>query len=84
MRLLLSSNQLGRPFIASAAVPAERVKILRAAFAATMKDPKFVAEAQKLRLPISPVVGEQALKVVEDIYRIPDDIVVAARNVMRD
>ena len=26
MQLLLSSNQLGRPFIASAAVPAERVR----------------------------------------------------------
>ena len=84
MKLLLESNQLGRPFIASAAVPADRVKILRDAFAATMKDPKFIADAQKLRLPISPVVGEAALKVVEDIYRIPDDIVVAARKVMRD
>jgi tripartite-type tricarboxylate transporter receptor subunit TctC len=84
MKLLLESNQLGRPFMASAAVPAERVKILREAFAATMTDPKFIAEAQKLRLPISPIVGEAALKVVEDIYRIPDDIVVAARKVMRD
>jgi tripartite-type tricarboxylate transporter receptor subunit TctC len=36
MRLLLASNQLGRPFIAAAAVPAERVRILRAAFAATV------------------------------------------------
>jgi hypothetical protein len=49
-----------------------------------MKDPKFIAEAQKLRLPISPVVGGAALKVVDDIYRIPDDIVAAARKVMRD
>ena len=39
MQLLLASNQLGRPFMASAAVPAERVRILREAFAATMKDP---------------------------------------------
>jgi tripartite-type tricarboxylate transporter receptor subunit TctC len=84
MRLLLASNQLGRPFIASAAVPAERVKILRDAFAATVKDPKFIAEATKLRLPVSPTVGEAALKVVEGIYRIPDDIVVAARKVIKE
>jgi tripartite-type tricarboxylate transporter receptor subunit TctC len=84
MQLLLASNQLGRPFIASAAVPADRVKILREAFAATMKDPKFIAETQKLRLPVTPIVGEAALKVVDDIYRIPDDIVAAARKVMRD
>lgn len=84
MRLLLASNQLGRPFIASAAVPAERVKILRAAFAATMKDEAFIAETKKLRLPLSPTVGEAARKVVDDIYAIPPDIVEAAKAVMRD
>ena len=84
MQLLLASNQLGRPFMASAAVPADRVRILRAAFAATMKDPQFIADATKLRLPISPVIGEAAVKVVEDIYAIPQDIVAAARQVIRE
>src|SRR5262245_3323047 len=84
MQLLLASNQLGRPFMASAAVPAERVRILREAFAATMQDPAFIAETQKLRLPMSPVVGEAARKVVDDIYAIPPDIVEAAKAVIRD
>src|SRR5262245_16640412 len=81
LRMLLASAQLGRPFIASQQVPAERVRILRDAFAATMKDPQFIAEAQKLRLPISPKIGDEALKVVEEIYATPDDIVAAARKV---
>jgi tripartite-type tricarboxylate transporter receptor subunit TctC len=81
LHMLLASTQVGRPFIASQAVPAERVKILRGAFNATMQDPQFVAEAQKLRLPISPKTGEEALKVVEEIYATPDDIVAAARKV---
>jgi len=84
MQLLLSSNQLGRPFIASAAVPAERVRILREAFAATVKDPAFIADAHKIRLPISPIVGAAAAKVVDDIYAIPAEIVEAAKAVMRD
>src|SRR5258705_12952464 len=84
MQLLLASNQVGRPFMASAAVPADRVRILREAFAATMKDPAFIAEAQKLRLPLSPVVGDAARKVVDDIYAIPPDIVEAAKAVIRD
>ena len=50
-------------------------------YEATMQDPQFVAEAQKLRLPISPKTGEEALKVVEEIYATPDDIVAAARKV---
>jgi hypothetical protein len=46
-----------------------------------MQDPQFIAEAQKLRLPISPKTGEEALKVVEEIYATPDDIVEVARKV---
>jgi hypothetical protein len=81
LRMLLASAQVGRPFIASQAVPAERVRILRDAFNATMKDPQFVAEAEKLRLPISPKTGEEALAIVEAIYATPEDIVQAARKV---
>jgi tripartite-type tricarboxylate transporter receptor subunit TctC len=81
LRMLLASAQVGRPFIASPAVPAERVRILRDAFNATMKDPQFVAEAEKLRLPVSPKTGEEALAIVEAIYATPEDIVQAARKV---
>jgi len=81
LRLLLASAQVGRPFIASQAVPAERVRILRDAFNATMKDPQFLAELEKLRLPISPKTGEEALKIVEDIYAAPDEIVQAAKKI---
>jgi tripartite-type tricarboxylate transporter receptor subunit TctC len=81
LRLLLASAQVGRPFIASQAVPAVRIRILRDAFNATMKDPQFLAELEKLRLPISPKTGEEALKVVEDIYATPDDIVQAAKKI---
>jgi tripartite-type tricarboxylate transporter receptor subunit TctC len=81
IRLLVASGQVGRPFIASQAVPAERVRILRDAFNATVRDPQFIAEAQKLRLPVSPKTGEEALKVVEDIYATPDAIVQAAKTI---
>jgi len=46
-----------------------------------MKDPQFIAEAEKLRLPISPKTGEEALKIVEDIYATPEDIVQAAKKI---
>ena len=54
IRFLVASGDVGRPFIASSAVPADRMKILRAAFDATMKDPDFLADAAKQRLPVSP------------------------------
>jgi tripartite-type tricarboxylate transporter receptor subunit TctC len=84
IKLLVASGQTGRPFIASSSVPAERVRILRAAFNATVADPAFIADAQKQRLPVSPKTGEQALKVVEEIYAAPDEIVRAAKKVARE
>ncbi len=79
--LLTASGQVGRPFIASSMVPAERVGLLRAAFDATVKDPEFIADAAKIRMPVTPKSGAQALRTVEDIYATPDDIVQAARKI---
>ena len=81
IRLLVASGDVGRPFIASSAVPADRMKILRDAFDATMQDPDFQADAAKQRLPFSPKNAEEALKTVDEIYATPDDIVAAARKI---
>ena len=81
IKLLTGSGEVGRPFIASAAVPADRIKILRDAFAATMKDPAFVTEARRLRLPIDPRNAKEALDTVNSIYDAPEDIVQEARKI---
>ena len=83
MRVLLADSDLGRPFIVSRAVPADRVRILRDAFAAAVKDPEFIAEAKKLRLPVSPRTGEEAAKTIDAIYATPPDIVAAARKIVQ-
>lgn len=83
-RLLVADGDVGRPFIASRLVPADRVKILQDAFAATMTDPEFVAELAKARLPLSPKTAAQALQTVEEIYAAPPDIVAAARKVLEE
>jgi tripartite-type tricarboxylate transporter receptor subunit TctC len=82
VRVLLADGDVGRPFIASRKVPADRVAILRQAFAAAVKDKDFIAEAAKLRLPVSPKTGEGAAKTIDAIYATPRDIVEAARKVV--
>jgi tripartite-type tricarboxylate transporter receptor subunit TctC len=52
-------QEFGRPFLVPPGVPAERLAALRAAFAATMKDKGFLADARKADLEINPVAGEQ-------------------------
>jgi tripartite-type tricarboxylate transporter receptor subunit TctC len=81
IRLLTASGQLGRPFLASSLVPAERIALIRAAFDETVKDPEFIADAAKIRMPVTPKSGAQALRTVQEIYSTPDDIVQAARKI---
>ena len=82
INLLVSGGQVGRPFIASAAVPPERLETLRDAFDATMKDPEFRADLDKLRLPFSPKTAAEALKTVGAIYASSPDVVQAAKKIV--
>ena len=52
-------------------VPAERVNAIRRAFDATMKDQEFLAEADKLKIEIDPLTGEQVAALIADIYKTP-------------
>ncbi len=83
LRLLLGPQVAGRPFIAPPGVPAEVVATLRRAFDATMKDPEFLAAAEKMQLEIEPVSGERIEKLVEDIYKTPPEAVAAAREAIK-
>ena len=67
--LLLARLEYGRPFFVPPGVPAERVNALRRAFDATMKDKEFLAEAEKLKLDIDPLTGEQVAALVEQVAR---------------
>jgi tripartite-type tricarboxylate transporter receptor subunit TctC len=80
IKFLISSVELGRPFIASRSVPVERIRILRDAFNETMADPDFVADATKLRLPVMPRSGEESMQIVDMIYAAPKNVVEDARK----
>lgn len=84
IRFLIASVEVGRPFVASLSVPPERIRILRDAFNAAVKDPLFIADAEKLRLPVMPRSGEEALKVVESIYATSPEVIEAARKLAAD
>lgn len=72
---VLASAELGKPYIVSRKVPADRVKVLRTAFDQTMMDRDFLATSSKLGLPISPVSGGEAEGVIRRIYAAPSQIV---------
>jgi tripartite-type tricarboxylate transporter receptor subunit TctC len=82
LSVIFGQLAFGRPYILPPGVPAERVEAYRKAFDATMKDPEFLAEAEKLRLSIDPSPGTEVQKVVEQIYATPPGQVERARAVL--
>ena len=75
IEFLFAGNNLGRPFIAPPDMPAERVRMLRDAFMATMKDPQFLADASRQKLDVQPENGENLDGLVRKIYATPRPIV---------
>ena len=78
---LFAPQDMGRPFFAPPGVPAERVAALRAAFARTLKDAQFLAEAEKMGVEVQHVGGERIQQLVERIYASPADVIARAKAV---
>jgi hypothetical protein len=66
---------IARPFAASPGVPADRVTLLRRAYDDTMKDPNFLADADKLKLEIDPLTGEQVQDIVSRVLGTPKPLI---------
>jgi len=81
LNLLTAGALIGRPFIAPQNVPAERIAALRAAFDATMKDPEFLADAEKQRMTVTPMTGGEVEAAIKKLYQAPPDIVAAAKAI---
>lgn len=72
----LAEVTLGRPYLMPPNVPADRVAIMRKAFADTFKDPGFVADSKKMSLGVnSSKSGEQIQQLITETYRTPPKVI---------
>lgn len=83
LELIVSGVAMGRPLVAPPGVPAERVAVLRQAFDKALKDPEFIAEAEKLKLDINPLSGERLQKVATETVNAPEKVVARARELIK-
>jgi tripartite-type tricarboxylate transporter receptor subunit TctC len=83
LRLVFSRQVMGRPFVGPPDIPADRLAALRAGFDATMRDPEFQADAERLGLEVKPESGETLAKLVDDLYATPADVVALARDAVK-
>ncbi len=83
LQALTAANEVGRPFVASSAIPADRVQILRAAFDATMEDPGFLKAAQTEAVTVIPMSGAKAEELVTSLYKVSPEIAEKANAAIR-
>jgi tripartite-type tricarboxylate transporter receptor subunit TctC len=82
LALMFSRDVLGRPFNAPPEIGAARTKTLRDAFNASVKDPALLADAEKGKMEIELVTGEEVEQIIRNAYATPKPIVEAVRDAM--
>jgi tripartite-type tricarboxylate transporter receptor subunit TctC len=75
LKLVFARQEFAWPYLAPPGVPADRAAALRRAFMDTMKDREFLAEAEKAKLEIAPVAGDEIEKLVANLYATPASLV---------
>jgi tripartite-type tricarboxylate transporter receptor subunit TctC len=75
VRLILASQEMARPFAAPPGIPEDRRRALVEAFAKTVKDPDFLADAAKMKADVDPVTAASIESLLAEVYKTPKDII---------
>lgn len=81
-QLIFGPWTYGRPLYAPPGTDPARLAALRAALVATLKDPAYLEEAQKINMELQPLPPETISKLVDQILRTPAPVVERARQVL--
>ena len=81
-KVVLASDEFGRPIVAPPGVPTDRLKILRDAFNKTVNDPTFLAQAEKRRLDLDPATGEELEALAKEVMTATPDIVEKVKKIL--
>jgi len=82
LNFLMAAEAIARPIAGPPGMNPERTKALRVAFNATMKDPEFLAMAEKAQMELNPVDGDGAAKIARDIKDAPNDAIELAKKMI--
>jgi hypothetical protein len=82
LELILVRQEMGRPFAAPPGVPQDRVRLLRQAFEATLKDPEFLSDAKRLQMEIDPLTGAEIEALLKNAYAAPPATVAEAAKLV--
>jgi tripartite-type tricarboxylate transporter receptor subunit TctC len=83
LEFLMAEQVYGRPFLGPPGIPADRLAALRDGFMATMRDPEFLADAEKTGIEVDPVSGEKFEAMIKRVAGSPPDIIEKAVNALK-
>lgn len=72
-----------RPYVFPPNTPKDRVQILRKGLSATFKDPEFLADAQRARLDLAPISGEDLEKTVARTFALEKPLVERLKEILK-
>jgi tripartite-type tricarboxylate transporter receptor subunit TctC len=84
LKLIVARQGIARPFAAPPGVPEERARALREAFAATLLDPDFIADAKGQSLDVDPVSGADVASLIREVYASSPAAVQLAASSMKE
>jgi tripartite-type tricarboxylate transporter receptor subunit TctC len=82
LELIYAQQQFGRPFVMPPGAPPERVAALRKAFMDALHDTDLNAEADRMKLDIAPLSGQDLQTLIDKIYATPQAVIDRAKNAL--
>ena len=71
-----------RPYVLPPGTPKERVQMLRSAFLDTLKDKEFLAEAEKSKLDVGAVSGEEVASIIDGLFKLDPALVAKLKAIL--
>lgn len=84
MNMVFARQEYGRPYVAPPGLSPALTATLRQAFDATMKDPEFLAEADKRKLDIDAITGQQVQDIIGELFKTPPAVVERVKAILGD
>ena len=72
-----------RPYVLPPGTPKDRLELLRKAFMDTMKDPEFLADAEKAKLDINPLDGAALERSVREVFNVDATLIPRLKEILK-
>jgi tripartite-type tricarboxylate transporter receptor subunit TctC len=70
------------PIVSTPGLSPESIKALRDAYAKTLQDPEFIAEAKKRGWELKPTAGEELATLAKEVVDQPPDVVARLKKLL--